>query len=156
MGQACTAPIKPVNFTPIFVSQSKAMKIGQRCNEVSRATNSCMLVPQSVPFTRLEFDLPYFLTHFLPMNLFIGHKVPVGPKLAELITTSPALVDAIQAVAVLHRKQLSCGSGHPPATDALQAYGRSVRCMQIQITSGTYLDDSAALWTTFLLGLFEV
>lgn len=156
MEQTCTAPIKSAAFTPIFVNESNGSRIGQKCNEALLATKGCMLVPQSISFTGLDLDLPYFLTHFLPMNLFIGQKVPVGPNLVELVSTSPALVDAIQAVAALHRRQLSFGSGHAPATDALQAYGRSVRCMQSQITSGTYLDDPSALWTTFLLGLFEV
>lgn len=156
MNETCTFPIKSIDFTPIFVNNSNGSKAEKTRNGRSLATNVSMLLPQSMACAGSELDLPYFLTHFLPMNLFIGDKVIMGPKLCELCGTSPALVDAIRAISALHRKQLSYGSGHAPAMDALQAYGRSVRCMQNQIATGTYLNDLSALWTTFFLGLFEV
>jgi hypothetical protein len=85
----------------------------------------------------------------------------VEVELLAMMTTSEALRDAIHAVAILHRKQqyqLTTGStkGSGETHQALQAYDRSVRYMQRCISSNTFLQDPSSLWTTFLLGLFEV
>jgi hypothetical protein len=95
------------------------------------------------------------------MNNFANDRLPIDADLLSTMKTSTALKDAIQALSLLHRKQqrhfiaaeteTACGS-----TEALQAYSRSVRSMQKQIASNQFPGDPPALWTTFLLGIFEV
>lgn len=85
----------------------------------------------------------------------------IGDDLLVMSKSSPALRDAIDAVAMLHAQRqgsltLIEKEGNDKQSAALQAYARSVRCTQREIAAGTFMDNRSALWVTFLLGLFEV
>lgn len=118
------------------------------------------LLPQSLGLAEDDRAHLYFFVPFSRMNVLLGN-MSIEDDVLELSKTSPALRDAIEALATLHYKQQESFSivletGQCDTHRALQAYGRSVRCMQNHITSNTFLGDPSALWTTFLLGLFEV
>ncbi|KAF2128047.1 hypothetical protein P153DRAFT_397926 [Dothidotthia symphoricarpi CBS 119687] len=101
--------------------------------------------------------LSYFFTSFLPMNVFTSNAIPMRNDLLALSKSSPALRDAIDAVAAMHvkRQGQSFSTEQNRNVEALQAYARSVRCVQEKLATNTFMDDQAALWITFFLGLFE-
>lgn len=112
---------------------------------------------RSVKPKRADCYLPYFFASFLPLNTFISEKIPIVDDLLTLAKSSPALNDAIHAVAALHAKRQDIEiSPKVGDTEALQSYARSVRHVQSEISAGSFLSDRSALWTTFILGLFEV
>lgn len=94
------------------------------------------------------------------MNTFTSQQILINDELTAMLQHSPALRDAIEAVAALHsqqRKPLAvCTSNKESNIEALKAYARSVSCVQKKITAGTFLVDKSALWVTFILGIFEV
>lgn len=117
-------------------------------------------IPQ-VASGRREIYLVYFFTSFLRMNAFTGISPHFETSLSSLIHCSPELCDAINAVAALHitqcsRSGISAASSSDDTISALRAYSHSVRCVQAKITSNAFSHDASALWTTLLLGVFEV
>ncbi|KAF2178022.1 hypothetical protein K469DRAFT_732098 [Zopfia rhizophila CBS 207.26] len=153
--------IKPTIFTPVFVGETPNINAKIRTSASPLAGRTTFPLLQSACPKRFDRDLPYFFTSFLPMNVLTSDSVPIGMDLLAMGKTSPALRDAIHAVAALHRKQqgqftIAGGNGNYETSEALQAYNRSVRCVQNHIASNTFLGDPSALWTTFLLGLFEL
>jgi hypothetical protein len=159
-GRSCTAPIKQAPSMPVFVGWKSSPDIKNKEFALLLGKKSSLSVPQSMTPIDHDCTIPYFFTCFLPMNLLVNDKsASIG--LLAMAKSSPALRDAIQAVAELHRKQqdqfaVAGLNAHGATYKALQAYDRSVRCMQVHIMTNTFLDDPSALWTTFLLGLFEV
>jgi hypothetical protein len=122
---------------------------------------AAITLPQRIHPNRADHTIPYFFTSFLPMNILTSNKAPINNELLAMAKISPALEDAINAVAALHRKHQDqlrgeTGGGNCETSEALQAYSRSVRSVQSKIASDAFLRDPSSLWTTFLLGLFEV
>jgi hypothetical protein len=145
---------------PVFVGWRTNPKPGNKKCGLLLEDKSAPPVPQSMALVDHDYTIPYFFTCFLPMNI-LGNNKSIDNGLLEMAKSSPALQDAIHAVAELHRKQQDhltvAGVYTSDGTyKALQAYDRSVRCMQSHIMKDTFLEDPSALWTTFLLGLFEV
>ena len=103
----------------------------------------------------------YFFVSFLPMNSLSSGTLLVQSELQTMMHSSAALRDALCAVAALHRHQRAqwTDSGAKDAggrRGAMQLYVESVRSVQARITHNKFADDPSTLWTTFLLGLFEV
>ena len=81
--------------------------------------------------------------------------------LLTMTHSSPGLRNAVTAVAALHAKSQGLlvsarPEGRFAGSDSLNSYVRSVQYVQGRISAGTFMEDESALWTTFLLGLFEV
>lgn len=158
-GRSCTITINSAMLLPVFVRNNIDLQAGVK----EPPTTKIAIVSRLPPFIGVigsDRAVPYFFRSFLPMNVFISDQ-SVEVELLAMMTTSEALRDAIHAVAILHRKQqyqLTIGStkGSSETHQALQAYDRSVRYMQRCIASNAFLQDPSSLWTTFLLGLFEV
>ncbi|KAF2035386.1 hypothetical protein EK21DRAFT_96646 [Setomelanomma holmii] len=153
MDRQCKTTIKGTTSGPVFV--------GQNTQAVITSTKNDSKVPQCVSPKGLNRNLPYFFVSFLPMNIFTGEKVPMGLELLDLAKTSPALRDAIHAVAALHRRQhcqltFTKEDVYNDLAESLEAYDQAVRCILDRIDSNDLLEDPSALWTTFLLGLFEL
>jgi hypothetical protein len=152
--------VKHIPSTAIFIGWSTDQSPGKKKEALLLQDTSPTSVPQSIALADKERTFPYFFTSFLPMNTIASDK-SVTARLLAMAKSSPALQDAIHAVAALHQKQqdqltVPGGGGNGETYKALQAYNQSVRCMQSCIETNTFLDDPSALWTTFLLGLFEV
>jgi hypothetical protein len=159
-GRLCTAPVKSTPSTAIFIGWSTERDSKNKKEVLLLQDTSPPSVPQSIAIADHERTFPYFFTSFLPMNAIVSDK-SINARILAMAKSSPALQDAIHAVAALHQKQqdqltVSGVSGNGENFKALQAYNRSVCCMQSCIKTNTFLDDPSALWTTFLLGLFEV
>jgi hypothetical protein len=95
------------------------------------------------------------------MNIFTSERTPMELDLIDLAKTSPALRGAIHAVAALHSNQhsrpdMAKANRNSDLAEGLEAYNSSVCCIRKRIDSNELLGDPSALWTTFLLGLFEV
>jgi hypothetical protein len=95
------------------------------------------------------------------MNTLSGGNLLVQSELRSMMHSSAALRDALCAVAALHRYQraqwTNLRAKDPEGRrSAMQLYVGSVRYVQARITHNKFADDSSTLWTTFLLGLFEV
>jgi hypothetical protein len=145
---------------PIFVGEKTNSKSKMTIAAPASGTKIVTRLPQSLELAGDDRAVLYFFTSFSRMNVLAGNTL-IDNEILNLAKTSPALRDAMVAVATLHRMQqeqfrLISTDGQCDKHGALQAYGRSVRCIQNRITSNTFLCDPSALWTTFLLGLFEV
>jgi hypothetical protein len=159
-GRSCTTSINQVSSLPVFVGWRNDTEITSKELPSLLEDRAAISVPQSLGLKDYDRTFPYFFTSFLSMNALISDKSTDGGLLA-LAKSSPALRDAIHAVAALHRKQqdqfaVTEANGRCETFKALEAYNRSVHCMQIHITQNSFLRDPSVLWTTFLLGLFEV
>jgi hypothetical protein len=159
-GRLCTAPVKGTPSTAIFIGWNTDRDSKNKKEVLLLQDTSPPSVPQSIALADKERTFPYFFTSFLSMNAIVRDK-SINARILGMAKSSPALQDAIHAVAALHQKQqdqltVSGVSGNTETYKALQAYNRSVCCMQSCIKTNTFLDDPSALWTTFLLGLFEV
>jgi len=146
---------------PVFVSENSSSRTKIKDNGIPQECQTVMRLPRSVVVLQ-ERDraLPYFFASFLPMNVLANDDC-VKSEIMTMANKSSALRDAVQAIGILHRDQqdqisLNSSIEAHPRYKALQAYDRAVRAIQGLITSKTFLDDPSALWTTFLLGLFEV
>ncbi|KAH7380649.1 fungal-specific transcription factor domain-containing protein [Pyrenochaeta sp. MPI-SDFR-AT-0127] len=158
--QSCKMTTKNLGSSLVFVRQES------NCGTKGTAVTS---VGAQVSFplhshtnvANADRSVPYFFETFLPMNIFSSKNIPIHGDLLAMSRSSPALRDAIDAVAMLHaQRQSSVPSmgkrGEAKQIVALQAYARSVRCIQEEIAFGTFVDNKSALWVTFLLGLFEL
>jgi hypothetical protein len=146
---------------PVFVSEKSSSRTKVKDNGITQESQTVMRLPRSVVVLQ-EQDraLPYFFASFLPMNV-LANDDWVKSEIMTMASKSSALRDAVQAIGILHRDQqdqisLNSSVEAHPRYKALQAYDRAVRAIQGLITSKTFLEDPSALWTTFLLGLFEV
>lgn len=141
---------------PVFVGQQSLIE-----SEHSRdPALSLARMPKTVDLAWGHRAVPYFFMVFLPMNNFSTGQ-SVQEEVSVIVKTSRGLRDAIEAVATLHynrysRQTASAAEGRSHGKQALQAYSRAVRHVQSRITSGAFLGAPCALWTTFVLGLFEV
>ena len=105
--------------------------------------------------------MAYFFSSFLPMNVLSSGGLLLQKELQSMVHSSVALRDALCAVAALHRCQRVqwevLETKDPEGRQgAMQLYVGSVRSVQARITHNKFADDPSTLWTTFLLGLFEV
>ncbi|KAF2006442.1 hypothetical protein P154DRAFT_259094 [Amniculicola lignicola CBS 123094] len=148
--RACKPPLKPTSSL-VFVGQTE------------RFHTTAPFAPNLLWSSKHDRNLAFFFMSFLPINMLANGRLHVDTALQLLAKSSPALVDAIQALSILHRRQhdqLATSTTRANAicktTEALEAYGRSVRSVQKQLASSQFQGDTATLWTTFLLGLFEL
>lgn len=108
-----------------------------------------------------ENDLAYFVGSFLIMNAFSGQFFCSKFDLQSMLEASPALRKAISAVSALHRSQTQPstqigGQKSHQSYTAMTAYSQSVCLTQCLISQGAFYGNPHDLWSTFLLGLFEV
>jgi hypothetical protein len=159
-GRACTFTTSSNALMPVFVNEKGNAALESRGSKSAQERQTVICLPKSVGLQEHDCAFPYFFKAFLPMNVFANDE-SFDTELLFMARTSSTLRDAIQAVAVLHGNQQDQNSvvlfaQRRRKFEALQAYHRAVRAMQKLITSNTFLSDPSALWTTFLLGLFEV
>jgi hypothetical protein len=105
--------------------------------------------------------LPYFFETFLGVNNFVSVNTRFNVSLLDTARSSIELRDAISAISSLHfsrHHQLQRNIQPSPSDhiEALQAYARSVRSVQAKISSRSFINAPSSLWTTFLLGIFEL
>lgn len=121
--------------------------------------------PETLPIPILqcdfERDLNYFTACFLPMNLFSGQSLLAEKDLRAMIHASPASEHAIAALSSLHRCLTSPGGRHDKSTRqdlhrSMESYSQSVKHVQHVISNQNVQPEPHMLWSTFLLGLFEV
>ncbi|KAH7094671.1 hypothetical protein FB567DRAFT_9626 [Paraphoma chrysanthemicola] len=164
--RVCKTPVKPQMTERIFVSLkgkslSSAVKSSPRPPFLSATRRAEVSLPQPVSPKGLDWYLPFFFASFLPMNIFTSDRVSMELDLIDLAKSSPALRGAMYAIAALHGKQtcsldLANVDVQLNIAESLEAYNHSVCCIRKGIDSNELLDDPSALWTTFLLGLFEL
>lgn len=148
--------VKLTSLMPVFVGQ-KSLIDTERMQDPALSMSR---MPQMVDLAWGHRAVPYFFMVFLPMNNFSAGR-SVQEEVSIIVKTSRGLRDAIEAVATLHynRHSRTTGCKVPDRSNgkqALQAYSRAVRHVQSRITSAAFLGAPCALWTTFVLGLFEV
>jgi len=147
---------KPTKSDVVFVSPVHDKEIRSPAALAQREMFA-ICQPRQMSGRRIDCYLPYFFTQFLPMNTFASEKFTIAEDLLTMVHSSAALRDAITAVAALHAKQQGpLDEVRIESTEALKAYMRSVSIVQNSIAAGSFMTDQSALWTTFLLGLFEV
>ncbi|KAH9877362.1 hypothetical protein IAQ61_002727 [Plenodomus lingam] len=157
--QACVMRSRSIQPGVVFVGQSSDEDSSTSVVSAVRRTASARL-PKQIPAQRTACYLPYFFTQFLPSNTFTAEKFVVNDDLLVMVQESAGLRDAVDAVAALHAKKrgyLTCSEQMETVNaEALQTYMRSVHSVQEKISAGSFMHDRSALWTTFLLGLFEL
>ena len=149
--RACETTTLRKNTAPIFVhaTQTSFSKKGR-----SHVGEIAARVPARAPSIRDESYVTYFFTSFLYQNVFTSE---FATALSPLLHYSPELRDAVSAIAALHMTQHGQStSDHDDKLAALQAYSQSVRRIQERIASQSFIRDPSSLWTTLLLGVFEV
>lgn len=159
-GRLCIISIKQAALMPVFVAEKSRNSSVSAKSMSPPADQIVKRLPQYIGLKDDDRAFPYFFMSFLPMNILLSEGT-VDTELLAMAQTSPALRDAVQAIATLHRRRQDNTTMDLPTTDpqnyqALEAYHRSVCSIQTLIMSNTFLGDPSALWTTFLLGLFEV
>ncbi|KAH7085021.1 hypothetical protein BKA63DRAFT_8151 [Paraphoma chrysanthemicola] len=164
--RVCKTPVKSQMTERIFVSPkgkslSSAVKNSPRPPFLSITRGAEVSLPRPVSPKGLERYLPYFFASFLPMNIFTSDRVSMELDLIDLAKTSPALRGAMYAVTASHGEQtcsidLANVDVQSSIAESLEAYNHSVCCIRKGIDANELLDDPSALWTTFLLGLFEL
>lgn len=84
----------------------------------------------------------------------------VTAELIHLMEKSPSLRDVATAIGAhdaSRRSSVSSFRGQDsPGYTALSLYGRSIQALQIQATNTASARHDDTLWSTFLLGIFEV
>jgi len=130
--------------------------VGQETGIVTAKSLIRTLVPGG-----FEADLSYFTACFLPMNLFSGQFLLGENDLQAALHVSPALGHAISSISLLHRSSMFQDGcliryNRQDLQKAMESYSQSVRLIQCLIWSNKFESEPHALWSTFLLGLFEV
>lgn len=142
----------------VFVNQPKRLKT---CSQ-SPVSHSELQIARTIAPRDVSNDLQYFFTSFLQMNILADNNLHVELDLQNMMHGSSALRDAIYAVSALHRNKQAqfllpsspdCSQG---SYFALQSYSKSVQSVQSLIERNEFTRDPSTLWSTFLLGLFEV
>lgn len=151
----CSVPAKAASFTPVFVSEGPKASTRFGTSKPSFPGTIVFPLGKSVYSKGSDRNLPYFFTSFLSMNVLVSGKVPMNLDLLDMAKDSPALRDAIHAICAWHRGQRQIVDS-VDVCEGLHAYVNSVCHIRRNITSRDFLEDPSALWTTFLLGLFEV
>jgi hypothetical protein len=144
---------------PIFISETKKKHNGV-LNATGPKKDVRISLPSSLDMTGDDRAFLYFFQSFLPKNILTS-DIAFDTELLSMAKRSRPLRDVVQAIGELHRgqqDQLTTGTFNKSmeSYQALHAYDRSVRSVKDLITSRAFLSDPSALWTTFLLGLFEV
>lgn len=162
MKKVCETTTKSNTTDLVFVH-----KVARPSNETGTLSESAHMGKPAACLQRSMFAdqtscyLHYFFTCFLPSNNIFGGAVLVIDDLVTMTKSSSALRDTIGAVAMLHAQRqdhlvLPEQWGGTHSNVFLQYYARSVSSVQQEITSGLFVESRSALWTTFLLGIFEV
>ena len=150
-------------FTP-----SDFVFVGQKAKDppfVLRTAKNINIInlplPGSIDRMGFERDTSYFFHVFLPMNILWSDDLQMQGELQHMMHCSSALRDATNAVAVLHRSLFEQIGGEKTASRqervaALHLYSESVRSIREQILQNNSTGHASTLWTTFLLGIFEV
>ena len=161
--QPCEAPTKSTGFTLTYVEVTGNMAMRMKvCRSTPlTAEPDGLSIPQALAQKTNDNGIPYFFTSFLVMNNFTNRRVPVITELLSMMQDAPALRAAVCAVAACHRSQegpttLSRVDQKNETMQTLQLYGESVCHVKRLISSNAFMEDEAASWTTFFLGLFEV
>ncbi|CAI6296015.1 unnamed protein product [Periconia digitata] len=147
--QPCQSHLPESKPALVFVSQK------------AQATTLGDIQKVLVRSSEFESDLSYFTTCFLPMNLFSGHVLFQKSDLRAILRASPASEHAISAISSLH-SVLAAQDKHAQIqtrgkfTKAMESYGQSVTSVQCLISNQKFQSESYTLWSTFLLGLFEL
>ena len=152
--RACQTRTNQKTTAPIFVHTTQ-----QTFTDTARShqkETALSLSPQA-PSTKSDTYLKYFFRYFLHENGFTGIAPLLQISLSSLVHYSPELYDAINAISALHLTQHSQVAFRKiDDLAALQAYSRAVHRVQDKIATKSLLYDPSALWTTLLLGVFEV
>lgn len=152
----CEFPIQPKAFTPVFVSETARSLVQDQKNSSMQIETSYLPLLQAPTSDSHDRSIVYFFVTFLSTNNLPTSRFPIADDLLHLIQNAPALRNAISAVAVQHgihrRPKLAATNKY----HALQSYSHSITHINVLIASNTFAQDPSALWTTFILGLFEV
>jgi hypothetical protein len=152
--RACETTTLRKNTAPIFVHATQ-ISFSQRGR--SHVREVAISVPAQAPSIKGDCYVTYFFTSFLYQNAFTGITSQFGTALLSLLHHSPELHDAVRAISALHITQNGQSTlNYDDKLVALQAYSRSVQRVQGRIVSQSFIRDPSSLWTTLLLGVFEV
>ncbi|PVI04066.1 hypothetical protein DM02DRAFT_694603 [Periconia macrospinosa] len=147
--QTCQPNIPKSRPALVFVSQETQM--------------TTINAPQSTLASSNDFekDLAYFTACFLPMNLFSGQLLLECNDLQAMLRASPASQYAISAISSLHRCLTFMSTEpkniqHQGMCRAMESYSQSVNRIQSLIYKKTFQSEPYTVWSTFLLGIFEL
>ena len=99
--------------------------------------------------------LTHFYLSFLALNSFTGGTDDFR-KLHSLLQDSPTLFNAAIAVSALHVGGQDSAFCLRRTHVALQSYRTAVSCLRRDLDDRAQRLDDSTLWSTFLLGMFEV
>ncbi|KAF1932134.1 uncharacterized protein M421DRAFT_416861 [Didymella exigua CBS 183.55] len=152
--RACHTTTARKTTGPIFVHATQA-SFPHRGR--SHVTETVVDLPAQTSPVSSDFYVTYFFTSFLYQNSFTGITPQIGTALSSLLHYSPELHDAINAISALHMTRNGyLNSIQDDKLAALKAYSRSVQRVQGRIVSKSFVCDPSSLWTTLLLGIFEL
>lgn len=107
-------------------------------------------------------DITYLehFASFLQRSHFTREFASVSTDLISLVETSPSLRYIAVAIGALEASRRGSARSllarQSPRYIAFGSYGSSLEALQSQISTGDAAHREGALWTTFLLGQFEV
>ncbi|KAJ8111760.1 hypothetical protein OPT61_g5723 [Boeremia exigua] len=150
----CRTTIKGEPTALVFVHETQT---NYSDNVRIHGKGTTTILPRQVSLIQDDNYRAYFFTSFLSQNEFAGISPQFRGSLSSLVHKSPELNDAINAISALHITQnVELASVAEDYHAALLAYSRSVRCLQAKIESKAIVRDPSAMWTTLLLGVFEL
>jgi hypothetical protein len=121
------------------------------------------LAPSSIPFTISSAQDALYRDHFfrfLERYQLTREFCGLAADLLCLMRCSGPLLNICHAIGALEAGRRGSVQNYGRHTDPAQAafllYGGSIRAFSGQIGSPGFQPDEGALWTTFLLGMFEV
>jgi hypothetical protein len=161
VGKTCVAPqTQPRNNDLIFVHIGDLSQVHPSNGKPRTTVSMALAVPPAISLDRQTKLSKHFFSVFIQTNDFTVAKNLNLNLIEQLWQTNSGLREAIMAVAALdasRRSQtLSYGSKSVVATTALKEYKKALLSLQNDLDCQMILKNDACLWSTFLLGIFEV
>lgn len=162
--QDCVAPTNQRTQNAVFVINTPQSHATDLNGKSPRHVRPASIVPSSVPSDQLTLLTKHFFTEFLAANS-LASSILIDPSgLSSFFESSPGLYNATIAIAALDTCHRSSNSFSLSATKdkaatkivALKAYRASCAALQNDLLTRDVLNNSACLWSTLFLGLFEL
>lgn len=120
----------------------------------SSAPTPQVLVPSLSTLSRYL----YYFDIFVQRNNFVASTASYDLDVKSLLGTEPGcyLVHAVTALGALQSSRLSLATSHDDSRTAIKAYSSSVVALREAMAQLTAPSRLHVLWTTLLLGVFEV
>lgn len=103
-----------------------------------------------------ESYVAHFFSIFLPQNTFSQRLTASLSAIQSNLVQHKSMLDVVAAIGALHCTVEGPSNSRSLARDALCLYGDAIKALRSEIARAKQEDLSSLLWSSYLLGLFEV